>query len=82
MATLTETKWWKYLTWTLSPGEIKKKEKENHNTQEIYGTNFKQKMKNADICVRQTPYNFLTRLEPVPSKVLVSPFTLTAHMES
>jgi hypothetical protein len=40
-------------------------------------------MKNADICVTYTPYNSLARLEPVPSKVLVSPFTLTVHiMES
>ena len=40
-------------------------------------------MKNEDICVTYTPYNSLARLEPVPSKVLVSPFTLTVHiMES
>jgi hypothetical protein len=59
------------------------KKKENHNTKEKYGTNFKQKMKTADICVTYTPYNSLTRLKPVPSKVLVSLFTLTAHiMES
>jgi len=28
-----------------------KKKKENDNTKEKYGTKFKQKMKNADICV-------------------------------
>ena len=27
------------------------KKEENHNTQEKYSTNFKQKTKNADICV-------------------------------
>jgi hypothetical protein len=45
----------KYLTWTFSPGELKK---ENHNTGKInlknkekYSINFKQKMINAYICV-------------------------------
>jgi hypothetical protein len=40
-------------------------------------------MKTADICVTYTPYNSLTRLKPVLWKVLVSLFTLAAHiMES